>query len=100
MHLRPGCDHQPERRQIDDLRAHYDWDSGGRLSFLVDGSYGRISDDNSRQSAHGLVSFRLFKEPFVAIKGEDHSSRPRRSQISPLPRGEEEITFAFARRER
>src|SRR5687768_11549193 len=55
---------------IDDLRAHYDWNSGGRLSFLVDGSYGRISDDNSRQSAHGLVSFRLFDAPFVAIKAD------------------------------
>lgn len=55
---------------VDDFRAHYDWDSGGFWSFLVDGSYGRISDDNSRQSAHGLVSFRLFKEPFVAIKAD------------------------------
>lgn len=55
---------------INDFRAHYDWSSGGFWSFLVDGSYGRISDDNSRQSAHGLVSFRLFKEPFVAIKAD------------------------------
>jgi tetratricopeptide (TPR) repeat protein len=55
---------------IDDFRAHYDWESGGFWSFLVDGSYGRISDDNSRQAAHGLVSFRLFKEPFVAIKAD------------------------------
>jgi tetratricopeptide (TPR) repeat protein len=55
---------------IDDVRAHYDWDSGGFWSFLVDGSYGRISDDNSRQAAHGLLSFRLLKEPFVAIKAD------------------------------
>lgn len=55
---------------IDDLRAHYDWDSGGFLSYLLDGSYGRISDGNSRQAAHGMVSFRLFKEPFVAIKAD------------------------------
>lgn len=55
---------------IDDLRAHYDWDSGGFWSFLVDGSYGRISDDNSRQAAHGLLSFRLLKAPFVAIKAD------------------------------
>lgn len=55
---------------IDDFRAHYDWDSGGFWSFLVDGSYGRISDDNSRQAAHGLLSFRLFKEPFVALKAD------------------------------
>jgi tetratricopeptide (TPR) repeat protein len=55
---------------IDDFRAHYDWDSGGFWSFLVDGSYGRISDDNTRQAAHGLLSFRLLKEPFVAIKAD------------------------------
>lgn len=55
---------------VDDFRAHYDWNPGGFWSFLVDGSYGRISDDNSRQSAHGLLSFRLFKEPFVAIKAD------------------------------
>lgn len=55
---------------IDDLRAHYDWNGGGFWSFLVDGSYGRISDDNSRQSAHGLLTFRLFKTPFVAIKAD------------------------------
>lgn len=55
---------------IDDFRAHYDWDSGGFWSFLVDGSYGRISDDNSRQAAHGLLSFRLLKSPFVAIKAD------------------------------
>ena len=53
---------------IDDLRAHYDWNSGGFLSYLIDASYGRISDGNNRQSAHGLVSFRVFKEPFVAFK--------------------------------
>jgi tetratricopeptide (TPR) repeat protein len=55
---------------IDDLRAHYNWDSGGFWSFLVDGSYGRISDDNTRQAAHGLLSFRLLKAPFVAIKAD------------------------------
>lgn len=55
---------------IDDLRAHYDWNSGGFLSYLVDGSYGRISDDNSRMAAHGLVSFRLLKAPFVAVKAD------------------------------
>jgi tetratricopeptide (TPR) repeat protein len=55
---------------IDDLRGHYDWDSGGFWSYLVDGSYGRISDDNSRMAAHGLVSFRLLKAPFVAVKAD------------------------------
>lgn len=55
---------------IDDFRAHYDWTSGGFWSFLVDGSYGRISDDNTRQAAHGLLSFRILKEPFVAIKAD------------------------------
>ena len=32
-----------------------------------------------------------------AVEGEDHSGRLRRSQMSPQPRGEEEITVAFAR---
>jgi len=55
---------------IDDLRAHYDWNSGGFWSALADASYGRISDDNSRQSLHGLVSFRVLRAPFVAIKAD------------------------------
>ena len=55
---------------IDDVRAHYDWNSGGFWSALADASYGRISDDNSRQSLHGLLSFRVLKAPFVAIKAD------------------------------
>lgn len=57
---------------INDFRGHYDYNSGGLLSWLADASWGRISDTNHRTAAHGLVSFRLFKEPFVAIKGEGH----------------------------
>ena len=55
---------------IDDLRAHYDWSSGGFWSFLTDASYGRISDNNSRQALHGLLSFRVLKAPFVALKAD------------------------------
>ena len=57
---------------IDDLRGHYDYDTGGFWSWLADGSYGRVSDTNRRAAAHGLLSFRLLKEPFVALKGEGH----------------------------
>jgi tetratricopeptide (TPR) repeat protein len=57
---------------IDDLRGHYDWDAGGHWSALGDLSYGHISDGNNRAGAHGLLSFRLFKQPFVAVKGEGH----------------------------
>lgn len=55
---------------IDDFRAHYDWNSGGFWSFLGDASYGFISDDNRRAGAHGLVSFRLWNRPFVAVKAD------------------------------
>lgn len=55
---------------IDDLRAHWDYKTGGFWSYLVDGSYGRISDDNTRLAAHGLVTFRILKEPFVAVKAD------------------------------
>lgn len=55
---------------IDDLRAHYDWTSGGFWSFLGDASYGFISDDNRRAGAHGLLSFRVWNRPFIAVKAD------------------------------
>lgn len=55
---------------INDFRAHADYDTGGRISMLGDASYGFISDDNKRVAAHGLVSFRVFDTPFVAIKAD------------------------------
>ena len=55
---------------IDDFRGQAIWNSGGFWSLQGDGSYGFISDKNKRTAAHGLVGFRLFREPFVAIKGE------------------------------
>lgn len=55
---------------IDDLRAHWDYRTGGFWSYLADASYGRISDDNTRLAAHGLVTFRILKEPFVAVKAD------------------------------
>jgi tetratricopeptide (TPR) repeat protein len=55
---------------IDDVRAHYDYDSGGFWALLGDASYGFISDDNRRSAAHGLVSFRVLDRPFVALKAD------------------------------
>lgn len=57
---------------IDDFRAHYDYNSGGFWSFLGDASYGMVSDDNRRSAAHGLLSFRLLRAPFIAIKADGH----------------------------
>ncbi len=53
---------------INDTRAHYDYSSGGFLAWLGDASYGFISDSNRRAAAHGLVSFRVLKSPFLAFK--------------------------------
>lgn len=55
---------------IDDFRAHYDYKTGGHLAYLADASYGFISDDNNRFSAHGLLTYRLTKEPYIAVKGD------------------------------
>ena len=55
---------------INDFRGHYDYSSGGFWSVLGDASYGFVSDDNRRASAHGIVSFRLLKSPFVAVKAD------------------------------
>jgi tetratricopeptide (TPR) repeat protein len=53
---------------INDFRGHYDWNGGGFFSWLADGSYGFISDDNKRAGAHGLATFRVLKSPFLAFK--------------------------------
>jgi len=55
---------------INDFRGHYDYKTGGHWSYLVDASYGFISDDNDRLAAHGLLTYRVFKEPFVAVKAD------------------------------
>ncbi|HEX8152665.1 MAG TPA: tetratricopeptide repeat protein [Thermoanaerobaculia bacterium] len=55
---------------INDVRAHYDYNSGRLWALLGDVSYGVISDDNSRTAAHGIVSFRLWRDPFIAIKAD------------------------------
>ena len=55
---------------IDDLRAHYDYATGGHWSWLADASYGRVSDSNRREGAHGLLSFRILKAPFLAVKAD------------------------------
>lgn len=56
--------------EIDDLRAHYDHHTGGVWSWMVDGSYGWISDDNTRLGLHGLLTFRVLNEPYVALKAD------------------------------
>jgi len=68
----PGGLNERDTLSIDDLRGHYDYDTGGFWSWLADASAGRVSDSNTRGAAHGLLTFRLLKEPFVAIKGEGH----------------------------
>jgi tetratricopeptide (TPR) repeat protein len=55
---------------IDDLRGHWDHDTGGRWIFLADASHGFVSDDNNRTALHGLATFRLWREPFVALKAD------------------------------
>ena len=55
---------------INDFRGHYDYNSGGFWSALGDASYGFISDSNHRQAAHGLLSFRILKAPFIALKAD------------------------------
>lgn len=55
---------------INDFRGHYDYTTGGHWSWLADASYGAISDSNSREAAHGILSFELFHKPFVALKAD------------------------------
>lgn len=55
---------------IDDFRVHYDHATGGRWSWIADASKGFISDGNDRTALHGLLSFRLLKAPYVAVKGD------------------------------
>jgi tetratricopeptide (TPR) repeat protein len=53
---------------INDFRGHYDWNGGGLFSWLADGSYGFVSDNNKRAGVHGLATFRILKSPFLAFK--------------------------------
>lgn len=55
---------------IDDLRLHWDYDGGGRFLYLVDASYGLATDDNERSALHGLLTFRVHDEPFIALKAD------------------------------
>lgn len=55
---------------INDVRGHYDYNTGGHWAYLGDASYGFISDNNKRAAAHGLLSFRVLKAPFVALKAD------------------------------
>jgi len=67
----PGPQQSPtDAISIDDLGARYSHDTGGRLSFLGDAAYGFVSDNNRRAAAHGIVSFRLLKNPFIAVKAD------------------------------
>lgn len=56
--------------EIDDLRLHYDLQTSGPLAFLADVTFGSLSDDNERFGAHGLLSFRILKEPYIAVKAD------------------------------
>lgn len=53
---------------IDDFRGMYSYNTGGHWSWLGDLSYGFLSDDNDRRGAHGLLTYRVLKSPFVAVK--------------------------------
>lgn len=55
---------------IDDFRGMYNWNSGGFWSALGEASYGFIDDDNRRAAAHGLLTFRVWNRPFVALKAD------------------------------
>ena len=66
----PGNSLSLDPVSIDDFRLHYDYRSGGRWSWLADASHGFLSDDNSRTGLRGLISYTLFREPFVAIKAD------------------------------
>jgi len=57
---------------INDVRGHYDYNSGGFWSALADASYGFISDSNRRAALHGIAAFRVLKAPFVALKADAH----------------------------
>lgn len=53
---------------IDDFRGYYSRNTGGAWSWLGDLSYGFLSDNNDRRGAHGLLTYRVLKSPFVAVK--------------------------------
>ena len=56
---------------INDFRGHYDFRTSGRWTFLADASYGTISDSNSREAAHGIISFGILNHPiFLAVKAD------------------------------
>lgn len=55
---------------IDDFRAHWDYTTGGHWAYLADLSYGFIDDDNERLGAHGLLSYRILRSPYVAVKAD------------------------------
>jgi hypothetical protein len=66
----PGNINLRDALTINDVRGHYDFNSGGLLSWLADASYGFVSDTNRRTAAHGLVGFRVWKEPFIELKAD------------------------------
>jgi tetratricopeptide (TPR) repeat protein len=55
---------------INDFRGHYDYNTGGHWSWLADGSYGFVSDDNKRGALHGLLTYRITRTPFIAVKAD------------------------------
>ena len=55
---------------INDVRGHYDYNTGGHWSWLADASYGFVSDDNKRGALHGLLVYRITRAPFIAVKAD------------------------------
>ncbi|MCU1349582.1 MAG: hypothetical protein JWO56_2612, partial [Acidobacteria bacterium] len=55
---------------INDVRGHYDYNTGGHWSWLADASHGFVSDNNKRDALHGLLTYRITRAPFIAVKAE------------------------------
>jgi tetratricopeptide (TPR) repeat protein len=66
----PGFDSFRDPISINDFRGHYDYNTGGHWSWLADASYGFVSDDNKRGALHGLLTYRITRAPFIAVKAD------------------------------
>ena len=66
----PTVDSFRDPISINDFRGHYDYNTGGHWSWLADASYGFVSDDNKRGALHGLLTYRITRAPFIAVKAD------------------------------
>jgi tetratricopeptide (TPR) repeat protein len=55
---------------VDDLRLHLGYRSGGLFEYLANATTSDLSDGNGRTSAFGMVTLRLSRSPWVAVKAE------------------------------